>query len=356
MTDTVPNLSISGALQQTTEQQQYIRKASLIVLQDTTQANPAALTGHQSLTAFNQALDLSNLHFSFNVQNQNEEGPDNCAVRVWNLSPTTVKQLLKFKNSQLVLQAGYGSSFGVIFQGDVKQFRVGRLNNTDSFVDILAADGDFGYNQATIAVTLSAAQNNRAAQLRAINDSMSKHGVTVPPGDYNSPVGGLSPGQVRGKVMVGMTRVLLRTLTQTELSTWTIQNGVVTIVALNAFVPGQEIVLNELSGLIGVPEATQDGVKARCLINPKIKIGGTVRIDNDLINQTLIGQKTLFPGIQTPFNTFNAIESFANVANDGLYTVYVCEHVGDTRGQEWYSNLTLLAVDNTTDNVVADSQ
>ena len=37
---------------------------------------------------------------------------------------------------------------------------------------------------------------------------------------------------------------------------------------------------------------------------------------------------------------------------DGFYRVFVAEHEGDTRGQAWYTNLILLAVNPTTRKVV----
>jgi hypothetical protein len=35
----------------------------------------------------------------------------------------------------------------------------------------------------------------------------------------------------------------------------------------------------------------------------------------------------------------------ATVTNDGFYRVMVAEHVGDTRGNDWYTELTCLAAD-----------
>lgn len=344
-------------------QQQYGRRASLNVLQYAPQVSMAIDFGDgpipdvpvpKTLLNPTQVLDLSNMHFQFSVLNQDDEGPDNCAVRVFNLKKDTVQLLLKYKNSKLVLQAGYGSNFGIIFQGDVKQFRVGRLNQTDTYVDILAADGDFGYNSAVISTTLSAQQNTRAGQLRAINDSMKDKGVTIPQGEWKgNELGGIVEG-FRGKVMYGMARSHLRDLCNTEGSTWTIQNGVVQITPLESYLPGEAVVLTAATGLIDVPEATQDGIKARCLINPKLRIGGRVQINNASINQTVSGVPVPVPvpGLQFPFNQFAGIQNFASVTADGFYRVYIAEHTGDTRGNDWYTDLTCLAIDSSSGNLV----
>jgi hypothetical protein len=145
----------------------------------------------------------------------------------------------------------------------------------------------------------------------------------------------------------------MRFLADTLVSRWTISNGQVIVVNTDSYVGGPPVILNQATGLLGIPEATQDGIKCRCLINPRIKIGTTVQINNQLINQTLGGVKSFFPGVQIPFDQFSGIAGYANVTHDGLYMVYICEHVGDTRGNDWESRLTLLAIDNTSKNVIA---
>lgn len=335
--------------------QLFGRTASLVVKQ-ATGPNASIVNPDGTVVSappnFDSALDLSQMHFTFQVSNQDEEGPDNAAIRVYNLKPSTVQQLLKFNVSKVILQAGYGAQFGIIFQGDIKQFRVGRQNQTDTYIDILAADGDFGYNKSTIAATLSAVQNTRAGQLRAINDAMKNNGVTIDPKQFQeTPAGGIVEG-FRGKVMLGMARAQLRSLTQSEGSTWSIQNGVVKIIDLDGYLPGEAVVLNQATGLIGTPEQTQDGIKCRSLLNPKIQIGGLVQINNDLINQTLNAQKLVVPGLQLSYNQWAGVQNFANVTHDGVYRVYVCEHSGDTRGQEWYSDLICLRFDSTSKQTI----
>jgi hypothetical protein len=41
------------------------------------------------------------------------------------------------------------------------------------------------------------------------------------------------------------------------------------------------------------------------------------------------------------------------VTTDGFYRLYQVEYIGDTRGQEWYSELVGLAVDKSSDKVLA---
>lgn len=307
--------------------QQYLRKAGLIV------------------TDGNRALDLSDLHFSFRTAQQDVESPNNCAIRVYNLDRKTVN-LIRSEFQRVVLQAGYqDSSYGVIFQGNIKQFRIGKENSTTSFLDILAADGDEAYNYSVVKATLAAGTTS-GQRVAAILDAMKPNGVTA---GYMPPVmqetGGILP---RGKVLFGMASALLRQATATDGLTWNINNGKVDIVPLTGYKPGEAVVLNSLTGLIGRPEQTIDGVRARCLLNPRLQIAGLVQIDNASINQLVQQNPNDAP---IPYDKWASIQNLAITTTDGLYRLFVVEHVGDTRGQDWYSELIGLAINPVTKEV-----
>jgi hypothetical protein len=124
-------------------------------------------------------------------------------------------------------------------------------------------------------------------------------------------------------------------------ATWSIQGGRVQIVPLTSYIPGTAIVLNSDSGMIGVPQQTEDGIHIDCLLNPRIKIGTLVQIDNKSIQTAFIGGANLY----NTGRLENIPGLLPKVTWDGMYRVYVCEHDGDSRGQPWYSNLTCLAID-----------
>jgi hypothetical protein len=87
--------------------------------------------------------------------------------------------------------------------------------------------------------------------------------------------------------------------------------------------------------MIGVPEQTNDGIRIRCLINAKLKVGGLVQINNKSVQAQLIN----------PATNFGAPNNLAYISDDGFYKILVAEHTGNTRGQEWYTDLTCLAAD-----------
>lgn len=291
-----------------------------------------------------QALDLSALRFTFSVKAQDVESPNNAAIRIYNLSDVTVAKI-RGEFSRVVLQAGYENNFGVIFDGTIKQVRIGREGPTDTYLDLLAADGDIAYNLAMVNKTMAAGSTSNE-RIQVAVDAMKDKGVT------GSQVllpetGGVLP---RGKVLFGMARAALRAESQNQGASWFINQGQVQVVKNDGYLPSQAVVLNGQTGLIGRPEQTIDGIRARCLINPQLAVGGRVKIDNEVINQTLQKNAGNPP---VAYDRWVGLQLFANIAADGLYRIYVIEYEGDTRGGPWYCDLTLLAIDSSTSKVVS---
>lgn len=300
------------------------------------------------LTDGEKALDLSQMHCQFQTRQQDEESPNNCAIRVYNLSEETQNKA-RAEYGKVILQAGYeGGPYGVIFSGTIKQFRKGKdATGLTTYLDILAADGDVAYNFSRINQTL-AAGSTPEQRLNAAIRSMAPEGVD--PGKVQVPsAGGILP---RGKVLFGMARAALRQEAQAIGSTWNINNGRVNVTPLDGYLPSEAVVLTAETGLIGRIEQTEDGMQCRALINPKLVIGGLLKLDNKSINTTeASGEAALQGNGQLAFNRYAGLQMFASVSADGLYRIYSAEFVGDTRGPDWYVDLVALEVDPVTDKV-----
>ena len=294
------------------DQQQYIRNASLIVAD-----------------AQGNGLDLASLRIVFKVKKSSAQTPNSAIIRVYNLSDNTAKQIREEFQS-VTLQAGYQSNFGLIFKGNIKQVRFGRENSTDTYVDIAAGDGDQSYNFSTISTTLSAG-SQQTDQINAAINTMEPNGVTK--GFIDDIDSIILP---RGKVMYGMSRDYLRQSTESTDTTWSIQNEQIQIVKRTSVAPDPVVVLTSKTGLVGVPELTNDGVSARCLLNPLIRIGGIINI-----NQRDIADAKL-SNVSNDLQVNSAPQTTA----DGLYRVLVAEFNGDTFGNDWYTDITCISYDN----------
>lgn len=300
------------------QQLQYLRKCSLFLTNDS------------------EALDLSQMRIRFRTSQSEIMTPNSATIRVYNLSDTTAKRAQQ-EFSKVTLQAGYRNGpFGVIFSGTIKQVRRGRVTPTETYLDILAADGDEGYIKGIVNKTFAAGWQTQDAIAETAKGMQVGQGYVL----VTPPVGAAS----RPKVMYGMARDHMRTIANSHELVWSIQDGKLQAYPKTSYIPGTVIQLNAQTGMIGLPEQTEGGIEIKALINPALRIGAAVQINNSSIQRAFLGPNYLYAeGRLEQLPGFDSL--LPKITNDGIYRVYVAEYEGDTRGQEWYANLTCLAID-----------
>lgn len=276
-------------------------------------------------------LDLSKLRIKFSVKRSDTMTPNVADIRVYNVEEQTALRI-RSEFKRVILQAGYKSNYGVIFQGNIKQVILGRESATDTFIDIIAGDGDRAYNFAVVATTIAAGCS--------LNDQISAcSGAMAPKGVTQGHIGDMPTTKLpRGKVIYGNARDALRNVALTTDKSWSIQDEKITFVSNKSYLPGERVVLTSKTGMIGTPQQTNEGVNIKCLLNPNIKIATRVQIDNKSVERYKIN-------LSVPNSPANIP---APLTADGTYYVLVVEHNGDTRGVDWYSSLITLNVDVTT--------
>lgn len=279
-----------------------------------------------------QGLDLSELHIQFQISQSDVETPNHAVIRIINLSDTTASRLLAQEFDRVVVSAGYvNGPYGVVFDGTIKQSRRGRIDQVNKYLDILAADGDLALNYGVVNTTL-AAGSTLPQQITAIANGMGVETGYLPEFENLG-----NPNLIRGKVMYGLGKDLMRNLAITHNFRWSIQQSRMVVIPNNSYVPADPIVLTSKTGLIGFPELTQGGISAKALLNPKLAIGQPVKIDNADIQSAQFDV------------AYAAINYFPSKAADGLYRVVVSEFEGDTRDTPWWSNITCFAINPATD-------
>ncbi len=292
---------------------QYLRRASLVVADS------------------QDGLDLSALRFTFAVNQWDLQTPNHAAIRVYNLSGDT-SQKIEAEFTRLVLKVAYDDDpLGTLFDGNIIQVKRGRENPVDTYLDIIAADGDKAYNFAVVSASL-AAGSTAADRVAATVASMGEYGVTQ---GYTAELGG-NP-LPRGVVLFGMAKDVLRPMARAADVAWSIQNREVVHVPIDGYIPGSALVLTAATGMIGLPQQTEDGIGVRILCNPAVKMGGLVQIDNSSIQ--LLARD---PGVAGALR-FQNLQTNVRVTDDGLYKVIVANHHGDSRGNDWYTDLTCIA-------------
>lgn len=274
------------------------------------------------------ALDLSGLRIRFATSKGDVETPNSAVITINNVAPETLRRI-EGEFADVILVAGYLGAAGTIFAGSIRQVRVGR-EGADSWVEITAADGDRAYNYATVNRTLAA--GSRPADHAAVAaEAFASRGVSA---GHMPDLGGQP--LPRGKVMFGMARDTMRQAAQATNADWSIQDGRVQIVGRASYLPGEAVVLTHETGLTARPEQSDAGIKLKALLNPRIRIGGRVRLDNDSIQRAKTDLK------------IGAWNKAALIDQDGVYRVIKADFAGDTHGQDWHVDILALALDDTT--------
>ena len=236
------------------------------------------------------ALELGELRVAFTVKVSEQETPNSASIRVYNLSEATAGRIRK-EFTRVILQAGYQGNCSVIFDGNITKV----------------------------------AGSTPDDHVRACMKAFSAKGIE--PGYIP-----LLPGQKlpRGKVMYGMARAYMRDTARRTGTAWSFQKGKMQMVPASGYLPGEAVVLSAGTGLIGTPKANDKGIEIKCLFNPRLRIGGRVRLDN-------AGGAGLKAGAgREPRDV-----------HDGLYRILSITFSGDTRGTDWYATLSCVGIDDT---------
>lgn len=275
-----------------------------------------------------QGLELSALRITFKTKKGDVETPNSAEINVYNLSEETASRIQR-EFSRVVLSAGYEGNVGLIFKGNIRQVRTWRENGVDTVLAILAADGDRAYNFATVNTTL-AAGSKPEDRVKVCQGAMTAKGT----GAGHTPSLGGQP-LPRGKVMYGMARAYMRDEARGTDTDWSIQDGKMQMVPRRGYLPGEAVLLTHETGLVGTPEQTQEGVNVRALLNPLLRVGGRIKLDNKSVKV-----------MQSPLKAA-AGQRPARLDDDGIYRILKVEFTGDTRGNDWYADMLCIGIDDT---------
>jgi baseplate hub protein gp41 len=279
------------------------------------------------------------LRITFSVTQNRVHTPGRANIKVYNTRLDTPLATLAQQYNRVVLSVGYVSGyFGVIFDGAIAYFRRGREQNlVDTFLQIMAQAGDWALN-GTVASQTFAAGTTETQVGQQMAAAMVANGVQL----AGAVAGMATVALPRGQVHYGRATDIVRDLGGSLF----VERNQLRIYDPKNPIPGATVVLNSLTGLVGMPEQTDQGVELVALINPSVRIMGTVQVDQSSINQVAAGTGNIASQRQNEgegfFPVLNGIGPpgwFATTTADGLYTVYSIEYEGDSRGVPWYMKI-----------------
>lgn len=277
-----------------------------------------------------KTIDLSQMRVRFVVQQElQRQRPAVAQITISNLSDQTANAINK-EGKVISLEAGYEEGFGLIHKGEIYQKRgPARETPVDKYLTLNSKSGDTAYSFSTVNKTLAAGHTFRD-QVDVALEALKPYGVTA---GFIADLG--KQTMPRGRALFGMTRDLLRTIAQSTNSSWTIRDQKLEIVKNDKAMDGQAFVLNSQSGMIGMPVQTTGGIQVRMLLNPKVRPGTRLKIDQASIQQAT----------QAVPDTIGVTQNFLlpSIASDGFYKVLYVEHSGDTHGVPWYTDCACVA-------------
>lgn len=291
------------------------------------------ITGRQwiregSFTVSGKTFDIVSLRAQFMVRQRDSQHPNWMYIRITNLSNDSMNYDYK-ENDLVELKAGYPGRSGTIFKGKVMQIRKGKEpNGVDKYFDVLATSNNQAYGFAMVNKTLKAGWTNKDILEEALKP-MKAFGIEE---GHVADLG--SKKGTKAKVLFGHAREILRDLGFSTGTSWSIQDEKFQMLKPDGYLPGDVVVLNSNTGMIGLPEQNLKGIVAKSLLNPDFHYGGRVKIDESSIQKSLYSAATLSggAGLQKSITP--------TIAPDGIYRILRVDHDGDSEGQDWYSTLT----------------
>ncbi len=283
------------------------------------------------------AIDVSLLRCVFQTKQSTETAATVGTLVVYNMNAATEREVIE-EGFQISIEAGYEwGQYGEVFTGDIVQVIRNREDGVDYKLEIIALKGGvmFDYNHTRCAI---AAGSNPREAVEAIGKN-SKLAISV--GDISD---NLSTQKLpRGKVLFGTPAKYLRDLTiGNNAYYWAGEDDKLTVKKAMDEIPDDECLvlspgnpnLNEenMGGLIGTPQYTDNGINIKMLMDPRVKPLSYVKINNNIIRRQLLN-------INVNGQGNNQLPQQYQFDQDGEYQVYSVVHKGDTYGDDWYTEI-----------------
>jgi hypothetical protein len=252
------------------------------------------------------AVVIKDLRVTFDIEKHIGKEPNTCEVRVYNLAERS-RYLVQNKPLYIRLEAGYDGFRERLFSGDLVWAQSMR-ESVDWETRLLLGDGDRAFRFARVNRSYRSGITIRAA----LRDAASSMGFTLPPNIAANPA--LDNQFVSGLALHGNAADEVTRLLKPLGLDWSIQDGRLQILDERQARPGEAIVISQDSGMIGVPEYGTPEKKSKppvltvkTLLRPGIIPGGLIKVEAAVIK--------------------------------GVFKVERVRHVGDTHGEDWFSEI-----------------
>lgn len=271
-------------------------------------------------------------------------------IVVYNLSSENM-QVFK-KNDFITVLAGYQKTYSAqnstIWKGRIFQCIVDREDVVNSKLTLHCLLALFEDESVFVSLTVPSPPGAHATQLDAVKSIAAKATLNLDPANVDGTT--LSSIKLpKAQSFAGRASTLLGQIAAgAGLEYWLGANGVNMVPLVPPGntpnyvfgpsippdqTPAANIPLNYTPTLIGTPEMTQEGATFRVLLDARLTLCKRV-----LINNAIIRLLKTYPG-QNPNLQLNAE---GQLDKDQTYVIVRIQHLGDTRGNTWYSDVTAV--------------
>ena len=286
------------------------------------------------------AVDVSDLRCIFTAKYDWNSWVAIGTLTVYNLNAVTEAGIIE-EGMQISIFAGYEQAqYGEVFTGDIIQIIRNREDGVDYKLEILAARGihDFDWNFVRSSIAANSAPREQIEELGKKADK------PIEIGEVSDQIS--QQKLPRGKILFGKPYKYLRDIAiHNNMFFEKNSHNKVDFHGVNDEIPENMCVsVAPESGLVGTPKYTDNGIIIKTLLDPRIKPATLVKIDNSLIQRTLI---QFDPQMNTKQNSQGSSNEQKNQKTmfdeDGEYEALCVTHQGDTWGDTWTTEIIGLS-------------
>lgn len=258
-------------------------------------------------------IEIENLVMSFEIKKEATGTPNDGNLTIFNLNESTETKIRR-ANQSIQIEAGYGTNVGTIFFGDIRRVERDRVG-----LNRLTKIALGGHVQTLIEAIFNKSYSGQTPVRLIVRDALLTFGLLS--GNLN-----VIPENAVVEDFAWSAKTadcLDRLLLPLDIR-WFESDGIIKLSKVGTVVDGNEaVVLNERTGMIGTPSATDKGIKIVSTLNPAIDIGTLLQVESG----------SILAGASGDSASQRALEV------NGIYKTFQLVHRGDNWDGEFVSEM-----------------
>ena len=274
---------------------------------------------------FTQALRIK-----FDVTKTIYRTPNVATVKLYNLDEDHENQIHDEYND-IALDAGYPGNVQGIFRGNIRYVYRYREQN-DRITEIQAGDGDKDFKDGEVNFTLAAGHTDGDA-IKRLLENMGTTTLGYVAGKN------INKEKILGKTYSGTIRKVMDVIARNNNAHWTIQDGKLSMVPVGSTLPLEAIKVDSTTGLLETPLINDKGISLKMQLDPRVGPNSKIWLSNNEVKAAAFKAPMLLREHQ------KHSKAHVRLDPDGVYKALVVNHKGDTRGNDWLSEVMCIGLE-----------